>query len=384
MSIKALLSSLFLLLPLMLPFTANADWYQAEGSAPLSQGTETARQQALEQALTDALLQAGASITTVQSVTNGALSGQQLDIAAQGELMDYVVLNERRDQGRLWLTVRADIWPNPQQVQAQCASRYRPGISLTSFPIQHPEQGQFGQIYELGNAAAARLAQHLMPSVNLMTQLPYQVATDTQLPRSQGLRKGSDVLAQKQQSRLLLSGVLNDISMDDDHWVQWKIKDKPRQFALSVTLEDSFTGERLLQQQYRIEAPWPFKKHAKVNVQQQSFWQSSYGLAADQLLVRITNDIVKAQSCMKAIGHILQQSDEGILMDLGREAGIQPGDRFTLIHRRQLQPGYYSESSSKAQFVVQQSHTDYSILAPADSAAREVRITPGDMLTSVK
>ena len=380
MSIKALLSSLFLLLA----FTAHADWYQAEGSAPLSQGTETARQQALEQALTDALLQAGASITTVQSVTNGALSGQQLDIAAQGELMDYVVLNERRSQGRLWLTVRADIWPNPQQVEAKCVSRYKPGISLTNFIILHPDQGRFGQIYELGNATTARLAQHLMPSVNLMTQLPYQIATDPQLPRSPGLRKGSDVLIQKQQSRLLLSGVLNDISLQNGEQIQWFFKELPRQYSVLVTLEDSFTGERLLQQQYRVEAPWPFKKHEVVDVQQQSFWQSSYGLAADQLLARIANDVVKAQSCMKAIGHILQQSDEGILMDLGREAGIQSGDHFTLLHRRQLQPGYYSESSSKAQFVVQQSHADYSILAPADSAAREVRITPGDILTSVK
>lgn len=384
MSIKALLPSLFLLLPLALPFTANADWYEAEGSALLSQGIETARQQALEQALTEALLQAGASITTVQSVTNGALSGQQLDIAAQGELMDYVIVNERRAQGRLWLTLRADIWPNLQQVQAQCASRYRPGISLTNFVLQHPDQGSFGQIYELGNASSARLAQHLAPIVNLMTQLPYPLATDGQLPRSPGLRKGSDVLSSKQQSRLLLSGVLNDISMENGNWIQWQKKQQPRQFSLLVTLEDSFTGERLIQQQYKIAAPWSFKKHDKVNVQQQSFWQSSYGAAADQLLQRIARDIVKAQSCMKAIGHILQQSDEGILMDLGRDAGIQPGDRFTLIHRRQLQPGYYSETSSKAQFVVQQSHTDYSILTPADAAAREVRITPGDMLTSVK
>lgn len=385
MSIKAFFPSLYLLLPLALPLSAHAEWYQAEGSAPLSQGNETARQQAVEQALTEALLQAGASITTVQSVTNGALSGQQLDIAAQGELMDYVIINERRAQGRLWLTLRADIWPNPQQVQAQCASRYRPGISLTSFPIQHPDQGRFGQVYELGNATAARLAQHLTPVVNLMTQLPRQIATDSQLPRSQGLRKGSDVLASKQQSRLILSGVLNDISLENGEQVQWFFnKEQPRQFALAVTLEDSFTGEKLLQQQYRVEAPWPYKKHDKVNVQQQSFWQSAYGVAADQLLQRIARDVVKAQSCMKAIGHILQQSDEGILMDLGRDAGIQPGDRFTLIHRRQLQPGYYSETSSKAQFVVQQSHNDYSLLTPADNVAREVRITPGDMLTSVK
>lgn len=378
MSIKAFLPSLFLLLPL----AAHADWYQAEGSAPLSLGAETARQQALEQALTDALLQAGASLTTVQSVTNGALSGQQLDIAAQGELMDYVILDERRSQGQLILTLRADIWPNGD-VQPQCAGRYRPGLTLSRFPLLHPEQGQVGQIFELGNAVTARLAQHLTPNVNLMTQLPHQLTTDYQLPRSPGLRQGSDVLAQQQQSRLLLSGVIDDISMDKGNWVTWRFTDMPRQFGLSITLEDSLTGERLLQQHYQTVSPWSFSKHAKVKVHEQSFWQSDYGQSAEQLLLRIARDITNAQSCMKAIGHILQQSEEGILMDLGRQAGIQPGDRFTLIHRRQLQPGYYSETSSKAQFVVQQSHTDYSLLAPADNEARQINITPGDMLTSV-
>lgn len=382
MSIKALFPSLFLLLPLALPLMANADWYQAEGSASLSLGPDTARQQALEQALTEALLQAGASLTTVQSVTNGTLTGQQLDVAAQGELMDYVILKEHRSRGRLWLTLRADIWPN-EKVTPQCASRYHPGISLTRFPLQYPEQARFGQIFDLGAAVTAKLAQHLTPNVNLMTQLPHQITTDRQLPRSPGLRQGGDVLAKQQQSRLLLSGVINDISMEEGNWAKWRFSDMPRQFSLMVTLEDSLTGERLLQKNYQTEAPWGYSKHAKVKVQGQGFWQSSYGQSADQLLQQVTRDVINAQSCMKAIGHILQQSEEGILMDLGRQAGIKPGDHFTLIHRRQLQPGYYSETSAKAQFVVQQSHTDYSLLTPVNSKAKQVRVTPGDVLTAV-
>ncbi|MGO1792936.1 MAG: flagellar assembly protein T N-terminal domain-containing protein [Oceanisphaera sp.] len=382
MPIKALLLSLFLLLPLALPLTAHADWYQTQGSAPLSAGKETARQQALEQALTEALLQAGASLTTVQSVTNGALLEQRLDIAAQGELMDYVILKEWSSQGRLWLTLRADIWPD-KAITPQCNSHYHPGITLTRFAIQYPEQARFGQIYDLGTAVTARLTQQLSPIVNLMTSLPHQVLTDQRLPRSPGLRQGADVLGKQQQSRLLLSGVINDISMEEGNWMKWSLSDMPRQFALNVTLEDSFTGEQLLQKHYQVEAPWGYSKHAKVRVQEQNFWHSSYGQSADQLLQQVVRDVVSAQSCMKAIGHILQQSDEGILMDLGRQAGIKPGDRFTLVHRRQIQPGYYSETSSEAQFVVQQSHTDYSLLAPADHNAKQVRITPGDVLTAL-
>ncbi|WP_445397022.1 flagellar assembly protein T N-terminal domain-containing protein [Zobellella sp. An-6] len=371
-----------LILPLLFlhPLTGLADWYQAEGSAPLSLGEDSARQQALEQALADTLLQAGASLTTVQSVNNGMFSGQRLDIAAQGELMDYLILNERRAQGRLWLTVRADIWPN-QDVQPQCVGRYRPGLTLSTLPLSHPEQGQIGRIYELGDAVTQRLAQRLGSSVNLMTQLPHQLTTDPRLPRSPGLRQGGDILARQQQSRLLLSGVIEDISMNDGNWVDWRFREQPRQFQLSVTLEDGLTGETLLQQRYQAQSPWTFKKHAKVDVYEQGFWQSAYGQAVDQLLARVARDLVQAQSCMKAVGNILQQSEEGILMDLGRQAGIQVGDRFTLVHRRQLQPGYYSETSAQAQFVVSQSHPDYSLLIPADGAARQVRVGPGDILT---
>ncbi|MBO1519976.1 flagellar assembly protein T N-terminal domain-containing protein [Oceanisphaera sp. DM8] len=374
--------SLFLLLPLTLPLTAHADWYQTQGSAPLSLGNEAARQQALEQALTEALLQAGASLTTVQSVTNGALSEQRLDIAAQGELMDYVVLKEHNSQGRLWLTLRADIWPN-KKVTPKCNGNYHPGITLTRFSIQYPEQARFGQIYDLGAAVTNKLTQQLSSSVNLMTNLSHQVATDKSLPRSPGLRQGADLLAKQQQSRLLLSGIISDISMEEGNWMKWRFSDMPRQFALNVTLEDSFTGEQLLQKNYQVEAPWGYSKHAKVRVQEQGFWHSSYGQSADQLLLQVARDVVNAQSCMKAIGHILQQSEEGILMDLGRQAGIKPGDRFTLVHRRQIQPGYYSETSSEAQFVVQQSHTDYSLLAPADRNAKQVRVAPGDVLTAL-
>ncbi|WP_245879591.1 flagellar assembly protein T N-terminal domain-containing protein [Zobellella endophytica] len=368
------------ILLLLFPLGGVADWYQAEGSAPLSMGTDSARQQALEQALADTLLQAGASLTTVQSVTNGMLSGQRLDITAQGELMDYVILEERQSQGRLWLKVRADIWPD-ENLQPQCIGRYRPGMTLTQFPLLRPEQGQIGQIYELGLAVTERLAQRLGDSVNLMTQLPHQLATDTRLPRSPGLRQGGDLLARNQQSRLLLSGAIEDISVADGNWVDWTFSEPARQFQLRLTLEDALTGELLLQRQYRQQAPWAYRKHDKVNVHDAAFWQSAYGETINQLLLRAGRDIVQAQSCMKAIGHILQQSDEGILMDLGRQAGIQVGDRFTLMHRRQLQPGYYSESSSLAQFVVQQSHPDYSLLAPADAGARQVRVMPGDILT---
>ncbi|AEY02476.1 hypothetical protein GU3_13615 [Oceanimonas sp. GK1] len=376
--IKNPLAVLLLLFPLL----ARADWYQAEGSAPLSLGADTARQQALEQALSDALLQSGASLNTVQSVTNGAFAGQQLDISAQGELMDYLILSERREQGRLWLTVRADIWPGERR-QEQCAGRYRPGMSLTPITLQHPQQGATGQIYELGTALTRRLASRLEPSVNITSTLAHGLDTDPALPREAGLRRGGDLLAGKQRSRLLLSGVIEDISIEDGHWTKWTFSEIPRAFRMRITLEDSLTGDVLLQRQYQTRSSWDYRRHDKVNVHEQGFWQSGYGQAVEQVLANIGQDVIKAQACLKAVGNIVQQSEEGILMDLGRREGIQVGDRFTLTHRRQLTPGYYSETSSKAAFVVQQSHGDYSLLAPADAEARAMTVMPGDRLTQL-
>ncbi|WP_245849827.1 flagellar assembly protein T N-terminal domain-containing protein [Oceanimonas doudoroffii] len=375
MPIKSL-ASLLLLFPLLV----RADWYQAEGSAPLSLGVDTARQQALEQALSDALLQSGASLSTVQSATNGAFTGQQLDISAQGELMDYVILDEQRRQGRLWLTVRADIWPGERRQQAQCASRYRPGMSITPLTLLRPEQASTGQIYELGAAVAERLAARLSPNVNITSTPAQGLSTDTALPRNAGLRQGGDVLASRQQARLLLSGVIEDIGIEDGHWTKWTFSDIPRDFRLRVTLEDALTGDTLLQRQYQTRSSWDYGKHDKVNVHEQVFWNSGYGQAVTQLLDTIGRDLTQAQACLKAVGNIVQQSEEGVLMDLGRREGIQVGDRFTLSHRRQLTPGYYGETHSQATFVVQQSHGDYSLLKPANAEAGRTQVAPGDRL----
>ncbi|MCC4263223.1 flagellar assembly protein FlgT [Oceanimonas baumannii] len=360
----------------------RADWYQAEGSAPLSLGADTARQQALEQALSDALLQSGASLNTIQSATNGTFGGQQLDISAQGELMDYLIINERKQQGRLWLTVRADIWPGEHR-QGQCAGRYRPGLALTTITLRHPEQGSTGQIYELGAAVTSRLSSLLAANVNITSAPGAPLTTDSGLPRSAGLRQGGDVLAARQQSRLLLSGTIEDISIEDGHWGKWTFSDIPRAFHMRLVLEDSLTGDVLLQRDYQTRSSWDYGKHDRVNVHEQGFWQSAYGAAVAQLLKNASRELVRAQACLKAVGNIVQQSEEGILMDLGRREGIQPGDRFTLMHRRQLTPGYYSESTSAAVFTVQQSHADYSILLPAGNEAKITPARPGDRLVQL-
>ncbi|WP_019933511.1 flagellar assembly protein T N-terminal domain-containing protein [Oceanimonas smirnovii] len=377
-----MLKNVFASLLLLSPFFTHADWYQAEGSAPLSLGTKTARQQALEQALSDALLQSGASLNTMQSATNGTYGGQQLDISAQGELMDYLIIDERKKQGRLWLTVRADIWPGERR-QEQCAGRYRPGLALTAITLRHPEQGSTGQIYELGAAISSRLSSMLTPAVNITSSTGQPLDTDTALPRDAGLRKGSDVLTSRRQARLLLSGSIEDISIEDGHWTKWTFSDIPREFRMRIVLEDSLTGDVLLQRDYQTRSSWDYKKHDKVNVHQQSFWHSAYGQAVEQLLQNVSQDLIKAQACIKAVGNIVQQSDDGILMDLGRREGIQTGDKFTLVHRRQLTPGYYSESTSGATFVVQQSHADYSILMPAGQEANITPATPGDRLVQL-
>lgn len=360
----------------------RADWYQAEGSAPLSLGADTARQQALEQALSDALLQSGASLNTTQSATNGTFGGQQLDISAQGELMDYLIINERKQQGRLWLTVRADIWPGEHR-QGQCAGRYRPGLAMTTITLRHPEQGSTGQIYELGTAVTSRLSSLLAANVNITSAPGAPLTTDSGLPRSAGLRQGGDVLAARQQSRLLLSGTIEDISIEDGHWGKWTFSDIPRAFHMRLVLEDSLTGDVLLQRDYQTRSSWDYGKHDRVNVHEQGFWQSEYGAAVAQLLKNASRELVRAQACLKAVGNIVQQSEEGVLMDLGRREGIQPGDRFTLMHRRQLTPGYYSESTSAAVFTVQQSHADYSILLPAGNEAKITPARPGDRLVQL-
>lgn len=327
-----------LLVLLGLPATLQAQWYQVTGSAPLIQGElDYARQQALEDALRQALLQAGANVSSLQALKNGALSQDIFLIRASGDIRQYQILQEQQRSQRLYLTVRANIRNQQHACEGQ---QYAKGISLIRFSLVSPQQARYGQLFDINKAVTQALYQRLQ---NQRQTFVTQRWLDANLGLTPQFFAQGDVritpqiqqLARDTESQYLLFGTLDDLSLqqtDDGLISQW-FSHPQRVFALHLYLFDGLSGKLQQTYQYQGLAPWTFDKQAKVNVYEQTFWQSPYGAEIGQLLDQASQDLSLQLRCDKPAGRVVKVDGDEFHINLGSNNGIRLGERLLLQHK---------------------------------------------------
>ena len=199
-----------LLTTLTLGQTVSAAWFSATGQAAILNGDKTAaKQQATEEAIKQALLFAGASVRSVQQMTNGLLLDDHLEIRSSGEVNTLELIDEVYSDGYVTVSIRADIFSQ----ETQCsAADYTKRLATTYFPIRYGSQAADGQIHKLGAAAALKLQEifsQISTTLTLSEVEPYTLNwhnTDQQIQASK--------LAQKTDVQYVLAVTIDDISVE--------------------------------------------------------------------------------------------------------------------------------------------------------------------------
>ena len=113
-----------------------AAWFEAQGQA-LVAGVERseARRLATEEALKQALMFAGASVHSVQTLVNGLLQPQEFSIQANGEVNQLELVDEIWHEDYVTVRIRADIFAQAEQC---VAAGFQKTLVTTYFPIQYP------------------------------------------------------------------------------------------------------------------------------------------------------------------------------------------------------------------------------------------------------
>ena len=139
---------LFVVLLLITAFSnVNAAWFESKGQAQiLNDEVEIARNNAVQDALRQGLLYAGANISSVQEISHGLLTSDRFEIRTQGSVRDIQLINERHKNGYVTVTIRADIIAEHDQCRA---SQFTKTLVLTEFPITERSQATTGAIFNL-------------------------------------------------------------------------------------------------------------------------------------------------------------------------------------------------------------------------------------------
>ena len=332
-----------ILLLCLISLPLQAAWYKTIGSAAIINNDEDyARQQAIQDALRQAMLKAGASVSSIQKLSNGALTRDDFQIRANSEVRQYQLLDEEIRDARIFVRVRSYIVAD----RSGCSGGlYAKDISLIRFNWQHKDDARYGQIYQLDRAVTRALFDRL-------GQQRQVFVTRSWLDNNLGVEPGKiqqgdsdfarqiQALAVQTDSQYLIFGSIVDASLQQpDQGIADNIfpgawfKTPLRRFTLQLYLYDGLTGQLLEQPFYQTQANWTFDKEAVVDPISQDFWQSSYGMEITSTLNRITEELKGRLQCERPTARIIRIDGLDYHINLGKTNGLKVGDRFRILHK---------------------------------------------------
>lgn len=348
---------------------ANAAWFSASGQAVIVNGDKkAARIQATEEAIKQALLFAGASITSVQQMTNGLLMDERLEIRASGEVNTIQLVDEIYHDGIVTVSIRADIFAQ----ETQCsAADYTKKLASTFFPIRFEAQAADGQVQQLGEVTALEfqdLVRKLTPSMQITHIEPYVFDWF-----NSDVSKQAKSLANKTNTQYVVTIVLDDISVErykKSGYNPFRGEESIRSFNFTTNLVNGATGETLFTQSYESIAPWSFDYTQRVDVASQQFWRSQYGLNIRKMLQKAINDLEEFAICQPTMGRVLQVANNQLQINLGRSHQVQAGDRLTLFNVKQITDTFGQEYRQfvlhPTKLIVRQVYSDTATVEAAD------------------
>lgn len=335
--IKGFAMKCSLLLILLLALPSQAAWYQAKGSAAIINGDDAyAREQATRDALRQALLDSGASVSSLQQLENGSVTQDRFQIRSGGEIHQYQLLREEVRNNRLYITLRADIRAERQLCPSQ---RYAKDLTLVRLRLRNPEQTSYGGLDDLPPSVSRRLFEKIASHDQQFVArrwIDENLRIDP-LYMQQGDRNDMEeikALSQRTGSQYVVLGSIDDVSLEPqgNQLTSW-LQDPLRHFTMQLYLFDGVNGALVSRHEYQGGALWSFGKRDRVGTTNSLFWESGYGQEVDHQLDRAVQDLAGELACAQVTARVIAQNERGPHINLGRRNGVKLGDQFRIQHR---------------------------------------------------
>lgn len=317
----------------------HAQWIEATGSAEVRRGGKAeARNLAVQNAVKDALLFAGASVSSVAKVTDGLLTQDQFKISSHGSIRHLELVDELHQGGYVSVTIRADIVAEEEK---QCFNAdFKKSVAITQLSLSHREQAKIGRLYDIGKVASKRLFNLMYKdSPNVLARPWYQQKLNNQTSFEQYYDhdlKLIDTIGFSSESQYVLLGRVKDLSFGEQtssDVLFWRDTATERFFAIDVMLYNSSTKELIYREEFEAVADWTVDKRRSVDVNSRKFWESDYGAAIDRLLEQVKTGIEDVVYCQPLQGKIVKVDDNQIQFNLGVQHGVEQGQVFSIIHQ---------------------------------------------------
>ncbi|KZY88382.1 hypothetical protein A3743_11830 [Oleiphilus sp. HI0072] len=331
---------------LLSPVSANAEWIQVTGQADFDgQRYDLARDRARQDALKQALLQAGARVKSDQRVSNGKISKDYFSVSGEARIRKSVLQDEFVKKGILNLVMNFDVEEVASCPDSQ-AKKYRKKIAVLGFSVQSPAQLRLGGVHNIERGLASALNQSLQLQDKLVVfeQSEFSLHQDvinapSHFTSQSTLTKAADY-AKQVGAQFVISGVVRDLSLEDpeafstSYWAKLKRMSNnaniKRRFAMELFVHDGYSGAIIWQRSFAVSAPWEDDIDDLSGFGTAEFWSDEYGLAVAQLVDGVATLVGEQLECQPFIARISRVDGKTLHFNSGASSGVRPGDKFSL------------------------------------------------------
>ncbi|MCF2856502.1 flagellar assembly protein FlgT [Pseudoalteromonas sp. SMS1] len=322
----------------VLSFPSHAEWFEVTGYAnAYTSDRAAARQEAVQDAITQALIFSGATVSSVQTLADGVLAQDHIKIKSHGEIQEINLVSENTKDGVMSVTLHLDIFPKQQKCPEESFNKQ---ITITQSQLIQPHQARLGQIFDIHKSSSERLYQTLMQrnmtikpipfidkSINVRAFFSQNFDYDNQLIESLTATSNSQYVLLSQITDLASTQQLNN------DYAFWQDDEYVRSFKIDFVAFDALSKDKVWQQHYSVTGIWPFEKTKIVDVYSDTFWHTDYGKRIQSVFNSLAQDLDQAFACMPTKGKILHKDQDQLVINLGRAHGIKEGQVLSVAHR---------------------------------------------------
>ncbi|MDK1287414.1 flagellar assembly protein T N-terminal domain-containing protein [Pseudoalteromonas umbrosa] len=322
----------------LLSFGAQAEWFEVTGYAnAYTADRAAARQEAVQDAITQALIFSGATVTSVQTLADGVLAQDHIKIKSHGEIQEINLVSENTKDGVMSVTLHLDIFPKQQQCPEESFNKQ---ITITQSQLMQPHQARLGQIFDIHKSASERMYQTLMQRNMTVKPIPFiDKSINVRAFFSQNFDyddKLIDSLTTTSNSQYVLLSQITDLAQThqlNSEYAFWQDDEYVRSFKIDFVAFDAISKDKVWQQHYSITGIWPYEKTKIVDVYSDTFWHTDYGKRIQGVFNSLAQDLNQAFACLPTRGRILHKDHDQLVINLGRAHGLKVGQVLSIAHR---------------------------------------------------
>jgi len=303
-------------------------WVEVEGTAVITEaGIGKARQTAINDAIRQAAVQAGAHIRSNSEISNSVLVVDNVKVRATGNVRDVKIIDEWKDKEEELYTVviRADVIEDSSAQSPPKNMQYRRKLAVLQFNVL--DRRQIHDVPNMEVAMAKEIARRMGANPLFLTKdaTQYSLAHSSEPYRALGLSQKEILitLAHKLGVQFIVTGSIMDMGT-----TKHPLFIRLRHVELEIKVYDGMSG--ILVSQRRLNSSvWDnkiFNFPTTVPTMNDKFFASPIGHETNRIMISLVNEISNDIKVLPFMARVMRAKGKSVYLDVGAVSDIHVGD----------------------------------------------------------